>query len=249
MSFTQQKSKLFRQSIDFLNMHPAINMHSHEFMEELHWWTEDICRHGIANVEEVDPKDVTVWFFKSDPGYHKFFKYRIKDRDSLLSTSDELNSIEVPYYVIYGTSWKYHKTQFNAEYVLHKFNGDIRNVKRRKTQVSQRRFEWFRYVGGTLHGKQTKTFEDMIIALADDVKEKYGNFAHSSFNTKEENENHAIQKMPYRFSDHKIDKRGNEYCELIKNENWINVYPETTNLRWWDWYRKTDFYKINHNGE
>ena len=240
----------FNDAILFLNNHPALNYgNSTFFRDNLYWEAVPVCKHGIVKLDER-ASDIPVSIFrgKNPKLFQAFFDCRLnKDDDisrKMVNSDGLLDSIDVPYSLVYGHKWEYSKTVWNGEYSFYKFVGKLKNVKRRLRNESKR-FEWSAYAGGDV---SANSFDDMIFEIYRDVLNKYGNFNGGKLYTDKEKENHLEEKTPFYFVDH-IDGNGREYSTVITNENWIKVTEEEINLRWWNWYRTTAHYTNNWTGE
>ncbi len=232
------KAKQFNDSILFLNSHPALNRKPFEFFNDnFRWFTCDVD--SYRNMKNVDDNgNEFIEYFRYEPGFYKFYKYRNKPISSKYDVplndnnknAEEYDSIIVPYYVVYGKNWKYEKTTFDGIYNIVKFNGKMKNVNRRKNDKINV-FEWFYFDGGNIDDKDT--YEDLIIATAEEVKKKYGDVNFGTFYTKDEKtkEKDRINNLTLR-----ILEGSSEFQTIIYNHY-------SKNLKWWEWFMETDFYK------
>ena len=103
--------------------------------------------------------------------------------------------------------------------------------------------KWDRY-GGPEGG--ANSFEEMLIAVADDVKSAFGDFNfYDSFMTDAESKNHEdVEPM---FFEPVSDKPG--YKSITFNDEYVRIGQGLTNLRWLKWFMDTDYAKENWNSQ
>lgn len=226
----QEMYTRFSAAMDFLNDHPAVNRETTgNFFYHWAFFASDVCKNGIPRCD-MKPEDVTVSVKWGKPGFEKYCeKYpddvrEVKDRDGIVIHS----SVYVPYADIYGEPWKFGGTEYGADYSIYKFSGKLHSRSTRDQQYDA-------YEGGFLY---RATFEDVVIALADTIKCKFGDFRADDFLTDVEKANHD-QYNCFTF----IPCPDEAGCKMmLKNPDHMDVPFSVLNLRWWDWFKKTDVY-------
>ena len=243
----EELAKKFYVSQDFLNHHPGISKGLMDnTVKEFNCWADDVCVNNKSKRDYREkPENVTVHFHRGSEGFVKYFESRIKDEDGEDDTKleddrefAEFDTIEVPYRVVYGCEWAYDRTVWNGEYSIHKFIGDPK----KKVKPQQEYKYWNSYEG--THIFNMDSYEELIIALAEDVKKNLGDFGYESFLTDEEKANHEKERLFFFVP----TKEGNAF-EMKHNRRHIDVSEEEKNLRWWKWFRTTEYYKAHWDGE
>ena len=239
-----------QRAIDFLNNHPGVGATGDFLRDNFIWFMVDVCKNGEFKDNRQKPEDVTVRLYKRNV-------YRDKEKGEILSAKfndffneykdeDDDDEIDVPYREVYGYEWEYDHTYYVGEYCFLKFHPDedyikylkeFKNVKDEQIHIfidNEVRF-YNRYQGGYI---RAESFEDLIIKVAEDVKEKYGDFDYNSF-VKDEEKN-PPGAWPFHFEPL---NDGSGCSRMIKNEDYITVRESTKNLRWYEWFKTTDYYK------
>ena len=112
----------YREAVNFLNDHPAVNTHSGSFFSQLTFWTNQICRNGIVKDDFCkDDKKVMVSFFYGSEGFNKY-KDEYFDREEREGELQIFDHVDVPYSVVYGYDWKLDKYQYAGDCCLFRFN-------------------------------------------------------------------------------------------------------------------------------
>lgn len=223
------------KAMQFLENHPALHRAGHSFFDyNFRFWISHVCVNGHHKDFYEKADAVVVRLRPEDELFDKFFKdYKDDDDDR----DDPFCNISVPYEKIYGRAWSHHKSVYVGEYSLVKFDKPNEDV-----NIFDYKY-WTAYQGGRC---KADTFEDLMVAIADDARSVYGDFGWQSLHTEEEIVNHA-KEHPWIKDDSQKDDI--PFYATKKNPNYIEVPETVINLRWWDWYRKTDHYQVNWNIE
>ena len=235
-----------QDAIKFLDNHPAVCGNGNFLSENFIWFMVDVCKNGEYKDTFQKPEDVEV----------RLRKHRIYEReqfDKFYPTYkdeefDDEDEIDVPYKDAYGYEWKYDHTEYVGEYcyLVYEPDSEYINYLMDRKEVTKEKAEFLasymsnsyqRFQGGRV---TADSFEELIIKIAEDVKEKYGDFSYDSFIKEEEKNPEGM--WPFHFEDLN-DGSGNS--RMVKNEDYIRVEESTKNLRWYEWYKTTDHYKEN----
>ena len=242
-----RKDVLFQceKDIDFLNSHPALNMGSGDFFNTNFIWSMwQICKNGVIKEHFISAKNVQVWLNKGDKRFDELIKiYRDAD-DTDEDVADPSYTLYVPYREVYGCEWEFEKYEYLADVSIIKF--DKEKLKKGEHFYPQECFS--RFQGCHV---SCDTYEDSIISIAKLVRQTYGDFSYDSFFTDEEKENHKTERafnMEIIPESDRNDKGGRNYL-MVDNLKYLEVSDAQLNLRWWDWFRKTDYYKKTWDGE
>ena len=242
----QKLSKQVQEARDFLSNHPGVCYDGWFEKTNMIWWLTDKCKNGHYKDYYQKPENVEVRLYKDDKDFEKFWeKYKDEDDD----IDEEFISIYVPYNEIYGYSWKYDHTEYVADYSFYKYNKDEQYIKYLKTsrEVDDKTAEktasymntcWNAFQGGYVYAS---SFEELIIKLAEDVRERFGDFCCEDLLTTEEKQNHEDQWL-MKFKD--LDD-GSGCSEMITNDKYIRLEQKDYNLRWWEWFVKTEYCRKN----
>ena len=225
-----QKQIDAEKALDFLRNHPALHNESGDSICDGMWFGMYLCcKHGTTKYSEHD--GVTVWH--GDEGWEKYkdlFDAQNKE-DAEDETPLELRSVKVPYIQYYGEPWVADHMEYWYETTFSVFCGnpydkigswDLRN--------------WQRY-GGPEGG--ANTFEDMLIEVAKEVKDAYGDWGkYGEFHTPEETLNHKkVEAITF------VDCDRPHFKEVLFNKDHVDISDGLINLRWLEWYMTTDHAK------
>ena len=140
-------------------------------------------------------------------------------------------------YVTYG------KRDLPEEYFItieKEFNYD-------NTSFTERYIGWNAYQGVDT---RADSWEELIIKTAEKVKKNFGDFCQDDFYTKEEKSINASIDEPFRFERIETpESKTQSYSSFIKDDKYISLSSAQLNLRWWEDFRKTEYYKKNWDGE
>jgi hypothetical protein len=227
---TQIKAK---EALEFLREHPALNNDGGDSLFNGAWFHMELCcKNGQSKFAGED--GVSIW--KSDPNWEKYKEYFDEDQNDDLP--DELHEAKVPYAVVYGEPWVADHMEYWYETCFFVFNGDPYD---KKDRYDYRK--WERY-GGPEGG--ANSFEEMLIAAADEVKSALGAFnSYDSFITEAEVKNHS--DVEFIFFEPVSDKPG--YKTITVNDKYVDISQGLKNLRWLKWFIATDYFKENWNSK
>lgn len=217
-------------AIEFLHWHPAVNS-GYSFLNAFDWWASEVCKNDCVKDIHEKPSQVLVRAYEKSKLYNKF-KSKYAEIDS---KGNYDGWIDIPYKEVYGYDWEFHKFKYCADFSIYRFIMP-KNPTRRNMLLGYDLYQ--AYSGGYV---TANSFEELIIECAKVVKKNYGNFRIYDFETKEEKENHSKEDCFL----HLPSKLGEAFTELKHNPNYIDVYDGVLNLRWWDWYMKTDHFQKN----
>ena len=233
------------KDIDFLNYHPAMNMSSGDFFSSNFIWSMwQVCKNGAIKEHFISAKNVQVWLNKGDKGFEELIKTHRDADDTDEDVADPSYTLYVPYRDVYGCEWEFEKYEYSAEACIVKF--DKTKYKKDTPFYGQECFG--RYQGCRV---TTDTFEDGIVQVAEYVRKNFGDFNYDSFLTDEEKENHKVERsfnMEIIPESTENIKGGRNYL-MVDNPKYMDVQDAELNLRWWDWFRKTDYCKKNWDKE
>lgn len=218
-----------RDALNFIRNHPAFAYNSGDSLGSGLWFMmAPCCKRGHSE----QCRDFGVTIYQDNPRWNEFQDLLDKE---LWDTTD-FKSIDVPYERMYGEPWEYDHMEYWYELTFFIFDGNPYNFDE-QYDISK----WGRY-SGTEGG--ANSFEEMIIKVADDVKEIFGDFNDQSFYTPAEKEyqekNESWSSSPC--EDPKLR-------QIIFNDQYVHVYEGLRNLRWLEWFITTDYAKKNweHN--
>ena len=245
-----------QDAIRFLENHPGVCGSGGFLSQNFSWFMSDVCKNDCYKDTWLKPEEVEVRIYKDHTVYRdkndqeffkgKFDKFYPKYKDEEFEDETE---IDVPYKEVYGYEWQYDHTKYVGEYCFLKYspdevyieflmdNGKANDKEAAEFLSSVMGNSYSRYQGGRL---EADSFEELIIKIAEDVKEKYGDFGYDSFIKEEEKNPEGM--WPFHFEDLN-DGSGNSM--MVKNEDYIRVEEFTKNLRWYEWYKTTDHYQEN----
>lgn len=196
-----------------------------------------MCKNGEIKDTYVKGSNPDIMLYRSHDRFQEFFEKCDNTDDNYVDN----DSIYVPYKKLYGCAWKYDHSMFTGEYCIYKFMPD---------RAGDREFKYMpaycyeRYSGGA---GEDETYEGMILDIAGDVLDKYGDFSFDDFLTDAEKKNHADNDMFFMIPEE--HENFGMCCRMEDNKNYIHVPGHVINSRWWDWYRKTDHYDEHWKGE
>ena len=227
-----QKQIEAKEALDFLRNHPALQAErANSLFDGLWFLMETCCKHDKSHWCGHD--GVTVW--GEDEGWEKYkdlFDAQAKDDDED-GTPLKLRSVKVPYEQFYGEPWKADHMEYWYEVSFFIFIG---NPYDKKDSWDIRNYAGY---GGPEGG--ANTFEDMLIEIAKEVKEAYGDWGkYGEFHTPEEKKNHEATEPAFF-----IDTEDKKYKQMIFNEEHVDISDGLINLRWLKWYMTTDHAKKN----
>lgn len=220
------------KALEFLRNHPALDNEGGDSLFNGAWFHMELCcKNGKSKF--AGEEGVSIW--KSNPNWEKYKEYLTEDQDDI---PEVLRSVNVPYVVVYGEPWVADHMEYWYETCFFVFNGDPYN---QNDQYDYKK--WDRY-GGPEGG--ANSFEEMLIAVADDVKSAFGDFNfYDSFMTDAESKNHEdVEPM---FFEPVSDKPG--YKSITFNDEYVRIGQGLTNLRWLKWFMDTDYAKENWNSQ
>lgn len=221
----------FEDAVEFLENHPALNSESYTFFSSnIAWHVSQQCKNKVEKEKFISAEKVHVIVCDGDKNFD-FFKKKYGDKD-------DTDHVYVPYRDIYGCEWEYKKHVYYGSYHLFKYNKEyhFKNC----PELTYPKWNAFdRYDAGSQYAE---CFEEMIIEIADAVKEKFGDVKYDDFYTEAERENHKTHD-PFWFKD-----VGNGMSEMMDNKDYIRVTDAQLNIRWWDeWFKKTKLYKDKYD--
>lgn len=219
------------KALEELGMHPAINMHSGDFMNvNVFWRMYQVCKNGVAkDFPIISDDNVVVRIYNDNPEYKKYADKYSDDGESVLY---------VPYFDYYGYKWVFDRFEYWMEIDMFKYIGNSFDIKETSDLNNWRRYHGNSFIGSSL--------EECISNAYDYVVENYGKFKYEDFLTDEEKNNHKSERM---FFHEEINIDGKKMFQLIDNSKYINVSDVEINKRWWGWFRKTEYYNKNWSGE
>ena len=210
------------KALDFLNEHPATNGDL-PFVNALWWSAYPVCKNGEPKEDYVPVKKTSVYINKGTKLFERF-------KDRFLDDPED-TFMHVPYREVYGCEWEFAKYVYSGEFSI--YRADAASLSKRKKSEYYAYPMYGAYQGGFA---RKDSFEEMIIECARIVKRDYGNFTRNDFLTKEEVENHRIERC---FFTEDCIHEGKPAYQLVDNPKYINVTNEQLNLRWWEWYKTT----------
>jgi hypothetical protein len=224
-------SKKVKEAYCFLNNHPAINRDLGDFLNiNFNWWLDDYCKHNIVKETCENIETMTVDVFSNEDNYQKFYNKYADENNDKDHPCDYLN---VPYVEIYGELWSYYRTLYCGNYSWFTYSPNKKYPK-----ISNLQYE--AYEGSFI---RAETWEELIIKVADDVKEKFGDFKSEDFYTEKEKENHIKEEY---FNRIPIEHNNQiKMFTLKRNKKYIEVSQGQLNLRWFDWFKTTKYFKDN----
>lgn len=221
-----------REAMRFMENHPAIASGVHGFHGSLFFSIETVCKNGYS--EHAGKSGITVWRnSKLASRFKKEFEEELKDyTKEQIRNMDPYISITAPYEKVFGYSWKFDHVEYWGEITFSVFKGSP------KRKDAYDRTRWTPCAGVETGGR---SFEEMIINLADGFRKAYGNFKSDDFITKEEKE-HNKGLSPFftkPIKDKKLKKKYGDCCEMVSNKKYIHINEAEINLRWQKWFAKT----------
>jgi len=197
-----------RDAMYFLDCHPA--MKDRSFLQGLFFSIERVCKRSYNSGAKSDGIRV-FWTEENEKKFSKEFAKEFKEytkEDIKLQKS--LISIQVSYKKMFGEEWKYDHIEFWGE----------QNV-----FIYDQNLGWQPFSGVSCG---SRSFEEMVIELAIQLKKDFGNFNKYDFLTEIEKQNHK-DEMP-------LISKGKF---LVRNKKFKIVSHEQLNLRWQKWFKIT----------
>ena len=227
MNKDQQKRIKAMNALTFLRSHPAVNPDCRgDSLFDGSWLhMAKCCKRGM---DESCRKIMTV--YRGDKGWenlkHRFDKQYKNDTETPL----DLQSIYATYKEVFQEPWVFDHMEYWYEITFFVFQGNPYNY-----SECQELKNWGAFVGPE---SGARTFEDMLIDQATEVKKAYGNFdKYKDFILPFEKKNHETNSL---FQEKNLTSK--KYS-LIRNKEYLEITSGMTNLRWLQWYVKTDHYK------
>jgi hypothetical protein len=226
-----------QEALEFLRNHPALCKEGEDSIcDGIHFMMEPCCKHGLSHWAGK----TGVTYYEGSDEWSKYPDIVAEEyKDDTDSTLVGLRQIDVPYERVYGEPWAYDHMEYWYEITFFVFIGNPY-----EKLGSYKPENWGAYGGP--HGG-ANTFEDMLIAAADDVKKVYGDFDSYSdeWLLPEEQNSHKttplffdeISTSPTILGDKTITKK------IIFNQDYISVEQGLINLRWLKWFITTDYAK------
>lgn len=232
MNSQQQKQLKAKEALDFIQSHPAVSPSDisdscigagvHFYIYECD--TNHVCRYyGSEGVRT----------YYSEENYIKYKELFDKEFEEDKESPREFATIDVPYETIYGKKWEFDHIEYWWELSFFVYTGDtyLKGVEKYDRKL------WSAY-GGPQGG--SLTFEDMLIDMADKIKEVYGDFdSYQAFYTDAEKNNH--EKVEWMISSPSKDKEG--YKEITFNDKHVDISNGLMNVRWLKWFMETEYAK------
>ena len=219
----QVKRKKAANALWFLNRHPAFLFPcSMEFLGNNPISMIECCKRGRSN------SSVTI--YRGERGWKKFEK-QFKEEDEEYQEKTEY--IYVDYKDAFDEKWEFDHVKYFYDIDLFVFEGDPDH---RLQQYDYNFFQRYHGFDGS-----AVTFEDAIIQCANKTKKMFGNFSiDDNFFTEKEKENHK-----------KYDIFLLEPCLIdgtlpSLDPNYIDVTDTAKNIRWAQWFSKTELYKKDY---
>ena len=183
------------------------------------------CKRGLTN------NFVTI--YRGERGWKKFEAQFKKEDEEYKEKSD---SIYVSYKEAFGEKWKFDHVKYFYDIDIFVFEGDDPyDIAQEHDYNSYQRYHGF-------HGS-AYTFEDAIIQCANKTKKMFGNFdKEENFFTNKEKENH--ENHEFFLLDSEEESEGG--ITLATDSDYISVTDPVKNIRWAQWFAKTEEYKQNY---
>ena len=226
----EQKKLDAIEAWEFLSNHPAVNpgIFSNSVCDGLSYGMLAVCKNGFT--DSVAEHGVQVYM--DDPIWGEKYRTELeKEWAKYDITSDEekqFTSVDIPYRELFGEPWKFDHVCFWWEMTFFVYEGDPYNLMETLDYK-----KWNRHAGGMSHrGEHPKSFEEMIIEIAEHVKKEFGSFdLWEDFYTPQEIVNHELE-VPW-FSGEKTTQNT---IPIIFNDKRVDVTHGLINLRWLKWY-------------
>lgn len=211
-----------RDALNFMEDHPAINnSYSGGAQHSIWFGIETVCKRGYSQ-EAI--RGVSVYNKgENAKRFKKQFEIERKEDEEFYNKYPSLMRIDVPYEELFGEPWKFDHVEYWGELTLHIFNF--------KSKEKKESDKWINWCGPHASGK---TYEEMIINLAKELKKTCGNFGYDSFMTPDELKNNKEQECFF----FKPVPDNDEYkgmSELVSNPKFIRVTEAEKNIRWQNW--------------
>lgn len=220
----------FELALEFLNNHPAINTESYSFFSSnIAWHVDQMCKNKVSKMLYETPEKLCVILCKDEPNF-ELMKQKYGE-------PDDKDYIYVPYREIYGCEWLYAKHQIYSNYSIFRYDKRLHD-RYCKELLNPNYLAFMRY---EMKSTIADTLEDLTIEIADEVKMNLGDFSYDDFLTEAEKENH--KNVPS-FIFKPIE---DGMSEMLSNDSYISVRDAELNLRWWDWFKNTDYCKNKYS--
>ena len=195
-----------RDALWFLDFHPAI---CEDVWGQISFSIVKVCKHGYDEIVKhgVDIRKSSKFAEKYKDKLDAEIKKFKKEYPKAFDSEGLFVSIRVPYKELFGEAWKFDHVEYWGSIPFKVFTGDL------KDKLAWRGIEgWTNYEGFSVH---ERTFEEMVIKLAQKFKKAFGDFCSEDFLTKEEKSNH----------------------------NYVEVNRADLNRRWLKWFAGMDYCK------
>lgn len=211
-----------KESLDFIRSHPAFTFDNGDSICPGVWFMmAPCCKRNRIN------SSITI--YQDNPHWEDYIDLLDKD----IWDETDFKSIDVPYERMYGEPWVYDHMEYWYEITFFVFEGN--------PYISEDLYDsrkWGRY-GGPEGG--ASSFEEMLIKIADDVKNNFGDFnVYDHFHTPAEKNNHEIEKYCTWLPCENLKLR-----QMVFNNKYIDVLDSLINLRWTEWFMTTKYAKKN----
>jgi len=224
----QAKRKRASNALDFLNSHPAFLFPcSMDFLGNQQVVMLQCCKRGLTSS--------CVQINRGERGWKKFEKQFEKEDKEY---NERTEFIYVDYKRAFGESWKFDHVKYFYDVDVFVFEGDLKS----DSLVYNSDCNLYGRHHG-FHGS-AYTFEDAVIQCANRTKKMFGNFnIENNFFTKKETENHKKHEF---FSGDPLDAINAGNLDLAKDPDYMPVSDQDKNVRWAQWFSKTELYKKDY---
>ena len=232
MNLEKKKQKAVK-AINFLNCHPALNpeLLGNSVCDGFMFSMDECCANGEP---KINSRKVNV--YKGDKGWEKY--KRIFEKEFKDYPDENFQQISIPYEEKYGKKWEFDHVTYWYDVTFYVYDGNPYSRKEVKDFKKWQSYEGVRGKGNS--------FEDIVIDCARKAKKLFGNFnCYNSFLTEEEKTNHKNNDC-FLFKEIPDDPG----CrEMLPNSKYADITNGLTNLRWLNWFIKTNEAKKNWNWE
>jgi hypothetical protein len=200
-------------AIDFLYYHPAISpeIYNSDISDGVSFSLHPVCKNGYSDCSK---SGVTVYSgSKLGEKFKEELEKECKEMGIIDPKDREIVSVQIPYEKAFGYPWAFDHVEFWWELTFFVFDGDTDNFVH-----SFDYNKWIRYSGDYILPDLPSclSFEDMVIQIADAVKEMFGDFNKSE------------------------DFRNEGETETDKYGNLLPIHEGIINRRWLNWYIKKE---------
>lgn len=215
----QVTRKRASEALDFICEHPALGAHTPPLSlpKGVDFSMVQCCKHGYG--EHVKNCGITV--YSDDPAWERY-----KERCDEPEDIPWERSVEVPYEEFFGEPWKFDHVEYWYEVTFYIFHGSPYDQPDSYDPIQWRRYQGFE--------GSSRTFESLLMHVARNVRDIFGDFSRDDFWSKEENIYYEDHDM---ITCGTLEEIGDSVrLHPVEIDSSMMPTDGLLNLRWLQWY-------------